>query len=122
MAFFVLDKLMAIYQSSFDSNVNFTLLLTNCSISTAITYSPVSGAEGATVPSISVNAAMFGSGTGPAKNETLAWETGLPISSLTIPKNYTRNLSLFIYYGREEQFLDFYCLNYFHTMRNVNRD
>ena len=77
---------MAICLSLFDSTVILSSFLTNCSISTAITYSPATGAERAKVPSISVNAAMSGSGTGPAKNETLAWESGLPVSSLTIPK------------------------------------
>jgi hypothetical protein len=35
---------------------------------------------------LSVSAATSGSGTGPAKNETLACGTGLPVSSLTVPK------------------------------------
>jgi hypothetical protein len=77
---------MTICFSSFGSSVILISFLTNCSITTAITYSPATGAERAKVPSISVNAAMSGSGTGPAKNETLAWGTGLPISSLTTPK------------------------------------
>ena len=77
---------MAICLSSFDSSVILSSFLTNCSISTSITYLPATGAERAKVPSISVNAAMSGSGTGPVKNETLAWGTGLPVSSLTIPK------------------------------------
>jgi hypothetical protein len=72
--------------SSFDSSVILSSFLTNCSISIVITYSPATGAERAKVPLISVNAAMSGSGTGPAKNETLASGTGLPVSSLTIPK------------------------------------
>jgi len=72
--------------SSFDSSVILSSFLTNPSILTAITYSPAAGVERAKVPSISVNAAMSGSGTGPAKNETLASDTGLPLSSLTTPK------------------------------------
>lgn len=85
-ASFVVDKLMEICLSSFDSTVILVTFLKNCSVSTAITYSPATGAVRAKVPSISVSAATSGSGTGPAKNETLACGTGLPVSSLTVPK------------------------------------
>jgi len=84
--FFVLDKVITICLSSFNSTVNLSSFLTYCSNTTAITYSPATGAERAKVPSISVNPAMSGSAMGPAKNETLACGTGLPISSLTTPK------------------------------------